>query len=338
MIFLHWGNTMIKKCLGCGVRLQDEKKDEIGYVVSLEKDFCERCFRIQHYNEYKFVSKSNDEFINILKNVNKTDDLVLLLIDIFDFPTNLDIINKYLSNEVILVITKYDLLKPYLREEKLLDYIQNLNIRSVETLIISSAKNYNLDLLMEKIKQYQKSNNVYVIGNTNAGKSTLINKIIYNYTDFQSKITTSMLPSTTLANIKVKINDKLTLIDTPGLLEEKSLIEYVDSKKIKKVIPKTTIKPKTYQIKIPQTIVIEDLAEIYFKDQNNITVYISNELRINRIYNEKRNSQQQKHVLSVPARHDIVIKGLGFIKIINEATVEIYTKDGVDVYIRKSLI
>ena len=40
----------------------------------------------------------------------------------------------------------------------------------------------------------------------------------------------------------------------------------------------------------------------------------------------------------MPARHDIVIKGLGFIKIINEATVEIYTKDGVEVYIRKSLI
>ncbi len=329
---------MTKKCHGCGVELQSSKINEIGYVKNIEKKLCDRCFRIQNYNEYKIVSKNNEEFINILKDINKTNNLVLLLIDIFDLPTNMDIIKKNLSNDIILVITKYDLLKPYLKEEKLLSYVKSLKINNIKTLIISSFKNYNFDLLMEIINKYKKSNNVYVVGNTNVGKSTMINKIIYNYTDCKSKITTSELPSTTLSNISIKINDNLTIIDTPGLLEKNSMIDCVDAVTITKLIPKSVIKPKTYQIKISQTIMIEELAGIRFLDKNNITMYISNKLEVKRMYKEINNNNLKKQILSVPSNHDIVIKGLGFIKIMNKATIEVCVKDNVDVYIRKSLI
>ena len=37
-----------------------------------------------------------------------------------------------------------------------------------------------MDLVFEKINELKTSENVYVVGYTNSGKSTLINKIIYN--------------------------------------------------------------------------------------------------------------------------------------------------------------
>ncbi len=119
MSCLLWGNIMIKLCHGCGVELQSDNEAAIGYVKNIQQSLCKRCFGIKNYNEYKTVLKNNEEFINILKAINKTNDLVLLLIDIFNLPTNLDIIKHHLSNDIILIVTKYDLLKPYLKEQKL---------------------------------------------------------------------------------------------------------------------------------------------------------------------------------------------------------------------------
>ncbi|MDD2181285.1 MAG: 50S ribosome-binding GTPase [Bacilli bacterium] len=329
---------MIKKCLGCGIELQNSNVLAVGYVKDEKKDLCERCFRIQNYNEYKTVSKNNEEFINILKDINNTNDLVLLLIDIFNLPSNLDVIKKHLSNDLVLIITKYDLLKPYLKEEKLKKYIRNIGINSVSTLIISSYKNYNFDLLLDTINKHKKSNNVYVVGKTNVGKSTMINKLIYNYTNSKSQITTSKLPSTTLGNIVIKLNNNLTIIDTPGLLEKGNIIDAVELKKIFKIIPTSVIKPRTFQIKKPQTIIIEDLAKLYFFDKNDITMYISSKLEVKRVYKEDDADSLIKRVIKVPAYHDLVIKGLGFIKIIKETTINIYLIDNVDIYIRESLI
>ena len=44
--------------------------------------------------------------------------------------------------------------------------------------------------------------------------------LIKNYSDFDLKLTTSILPSTTINLNEVKINDELTFIDTPGFIEK----------------------------------------------------------------------------------------------------------------------
>ena len=37
---------MIKKCLGCGVLLQTIDINKEGYVDNIEKEVCERCFKL----------------------------------------------------------------------------------------------------------------------------------------------------------------------------------------------------------------------------------------------------------------------------------------------------
>ena len=329
----------MSKCIGCGVTLQTSNTDELGYINKLDNNLCERCFRIRNYNDYKFVIKDNNDYINILRNVNNTNDLVVLVVDLFNISKHLEDISKYINNKILLVLTKRDILPKSCYDEKFIKYFENYNLNIIDTIFISSNKNYNLDILYNKINIYKTSNNVYVVGFTNSGKSTLINKIIYNYSNEDTKITTSNLPSTTIDSIDVKVNDNLTLIDTPGLLDSGDIINYIDSKTLKKIIPNKEIKPITYQIKDKQTIIIEDLVRVDLLDKKNMTIYMSNNLNIHRIYKETNELFNLKKIeLNIEDDSDIVIQGLGFIKFTNKSKVVLYTKEDVSVFVRKNLI
>ena len=329
----------MSKCIGCGVKLQTNSNESLGYTTNLDNKLCERCFRIRNYNDYKFVIKDNNDYINILKDINKTNDLVVLVVDLFNISKHLNDISKYIDNNILLVLTKRDILPKSCYDEKFKEYFKNYNLNILDTVVVSSNKNYNLDTLYEKINNYKISNNVYVVGFTNSGKSTLINKIIYNYSSSDMVITTSNLPSTTIDSITVKVNDDLTLIDTPGLLDDGDIINFIDSKTLKKIVPNKELKPITYQIKDKQTILIDELVRLDLTDKNSMTIYMSNNLKIKRLFKETNALKNlKKHELDVDCDNDVVVQGLGFIKFTHKAKIVLYTKENISVYVRKNLI
>lgn len=324
---------MMKKCSGCGILLQNTDSSKEGYTTLLENDLCLRCFRIKNYSDYKVIDKDNIDFINILKEIDKTNDLVVLLVDLFNINKDILEITKYLHNDILLVLTKKDIFSYKISDEKLINY---LNIKCVDSIVVSSKKNYNFDLLFDKINEYKKTNNVYIVGYTNSGKSTLLNKLIYNYSDVKRELTTSILPSTTLDTVELKINDDLILIDTPGILDDGNISNYVDPKTLLKIIPNKEIKPITYQVKKKQYILVDNLLKVETSN-NNLTFYFSNKLDIKRIYKESKDDLVCHNIL-VDKNQDIVISGMGFIKSNKKEKIKIYTLKGIEVYTRKSLI
>lgn len=324
----------MSKCEGCGVNLQNTNPLDLGYVVNLDKTLCERCFRIRNYNEYKIVSKSNEDYINILESVNKTDDLVILTVDLFNIK-DIDTIFKYITKKVLLVLTKRDILPKSCYDENFIKYFSKYNV--IDTVVVSSDKNYNIDLLYSKINEYKTTNNVIVVGFTNSGKSTLINKLIYNYSNLNTYITTSNLPSTTIDTLSIKLNEELSLIDTPGLLSIGDIINYIDGDTIKRVIPNKEINPITYQVKTTETIYIDKFVNLVLSD-NNITIYCSNNLNINRVYKEDIDETKVCHVIDIEPNQDVVVEGLCFIKFTKKEQIKLYTVKDVNVYKRDSLI
>lgn len=329
---------MNKKCLGCGAVLQTSFIEKEGYTKDIDNDLCERCFRINHYGDYKVIVKDNNEFINILTDINKTKDLVVLVVDLLNINLELLDLSNILNNPILLVLSKRDLLPKSLFEERILNYMNRFNLNVVDSIIISSNKNYQFDELYDKINFYKKSKNVYVVGFTNAGKSTMINKLLYNYSQNSTRITTSILPSTTLNSIEINLNDDLTIIDTPGLLDNGNIINLVDSKDLKKIVPSKEIKPITYQVKDKQYIEIDSYASIECLNKTNITLFMSNRLIIKRIYQEKEYCNFDTYELDVKKGEDIVISGLGFIKVATDSKFKIHTLKDVLVYKRDSLI
>lgn len=338
---------MIKKCLGCGATMQIDNKNEIGYIKEDKFEsakYCERCFKLTNYGEYKSVVSTGEEYINIYKNINKTNDLVLFLVDIFNLNSSIDIVNKYIDNKIIIVITKYDIIPKSVNTDKIKEKLNKLKLNKniVDIVIVSSKTNYNLDLLNEKIYKYKTSNNVFVCGNTNAGKSTLINKFIKNYSTNDFQITTSILPSTTININEVKINDDLIFIDTPGFIEKDNISNYVSGKELKKIMPNSEIRPITYQLREGTTLLVSKYLRIeYVKGEiNSFTFYISNDIIINRIntITNTRGKELEKITLNVNKGEDVIVNGLCFIKITKDAVINLYAPKGVGIYKRKSLI
>lgn len=318
------------KCLGCGVNLQDIEKNEVGYTKNINGNYCERCFRIKNYNEYKVVENDIASFYGIIDKINKSGSLVLLVVDIMSSGSELRNLASKLKDKPLIVVSKRDIFSYKVNDQKILNLI---DLPCVDKIAISSDKNYNMDLLIEKINKYKKDKNVYIVGLTNSGKSTLINKIIYNYTDLNLNITTSMLPSTTLNTIDIKINDKLTLIDTPGIIDKGNITNYLDNSYLKKLLIKKEIKPITYQIKCKQYIFIDKILKIECLENCNITMYFSNKLNIFRTFKDSINDLVKKEIITT-SNCDVVINGLGFISINKATKLNIYTFNNVEIYIR----
>lgn len=333
---------MIKKCLGCGSILQSINNKNDGFVKSNMFDkalYCERCFKIQHYGEYSVLDKKIDTE-GIIRNIN-SDKLasVAFLIDPLNINNNIKkYLNKFKNNKYI-IVTKRDILPKSLKDKKIVDYIKN-NITNTENIIlVSSFKKYNIDNFMQ-IMEKDNVRRLYIVGFTNAGKSTFINQILTSV-QLNPTITTSSIPNTTASYITMKVTKKLTIVDTPGFIDDDSLYNFMEYNKISKLYPKKEIKVKTFQIRKDYAIVINDILRIenLGPKMNSFSFYMNDKLRYEKIKskNDKLTNLESLEY-SVLQSTDILINGLGFIRITKPSMVKIYTINNKLISIRKSMI
>lgn len=331
------------KCQGCGITLQTKSKTELGYTENKENKICERCFRIKNYGEYQPVSLNNQDYKAILKKI-PISSLVVYVTDILTL--NLSNIPNF--QNMLLVLTKRDIFQKSIKEEKIIQKLKKQYPKLLDIICISSIKNYHLDELYQAIIKNSNKSPVYLIGYTNSGKSTLINKLKKNYQtkvensqDLESeKVTESMYPSTTLAEVEIKL-ENLTIIDTPGLLEEGNYFNILSPKEIKKITPKKEIKPKTCQVVGQGSILIDNFARIDYQTTmpNSFVIYTSNAVT-SQFISLKNNALKELnlHKYFIPEKKDLVLPGLGFIKFTKEIELILYTPRSINPYIRNNLI
>ena len=324
---------MAKKCLGCGIELQTTNVKLPGYIFDINTDYCTRCFRLKHYGEYKSEVTINFD----MKNIKNKKDLVIYVIDIINLTEKL----LDIKNPKILVINKTDLLTN-INKEHLIQKFKKIYPNFLDYILVSANTNFNLDKLIEKIKEYKTSKNVYIVGNSNVGKSSLINKLVSCYSKNLSTLTISPLPGTTVGNIKLNLEEDLVLIDTPGYISNGNILNYVDLKDMKKLNSKKAYKPKTYQLKENQTIILDDYMRLDYisGEKNSFTIYTSLNVKIERFSFLKSNrcKNYYSYEVEIPDNSDFVIPGLGFIKIRDKAKVKVYINVNVKAFVRESIL
>lgn len=316
---------MSKKCSGCGIELQCITKEKQGYIPPEkinDSSYCERCYKIIHYNE-KIITKLDNINDYIIKEVNKKAKYVYFLIDFLNI--NNETINTFKNIKVdkTLVISKLDIIPKSIKNSVIINWLKdNYNIK--ENIIFQSTKkNINTKSIMEKLEE-QNINECYILGYTNAGKSTLINKL-NNISELENQeITTSLIPNTTVDFIKIKVNNNLTIIDSPGFTLEKTIYDENEFELIKRINPKSFLKPTTYQLKKIASLIIADKIRLKSSIDNSLTCYISNDIDIKRVFDKNEYLlNKEKITLSISANSDLVIKSLGFINIKKECNLTI---------------
>lgn len=331
---------MNKVCIGCGSKLQTLDKNKEGYInpkVYEKATLCERCFKIKYYGE-AYVTDNLKDKTSLIKMINDSKKSVVYLVDTLTISKeSLSVIDS-LSNKVYLVLTKRDLLPKSVKNSKLKEYISNLTLIK-DVFVISALKNNGVtELYNELIKNNEKS--VYVIGYTSSGKSTFINKLL-TLNGKSGNITTSSLPNTTLECINIKLNDKLTLIDTPGFVSENSSYNFIDVDIYKKLLPKSVIKPKVYTIKKDFMIILGDILRIENNSNEdvNLVFYFKNEIKLNKMRSIKNELLKDKDKLDVKVSDkDIVLEGLGYIKVVGYANLTMYTLNKKMISVRNKMI
>lgn len=361
-------------CIGCGVAVQAENPKGLGYAPpsALQKDdvICQRCFRLRHYNEVADVELTDQDFLDILHKLGQEDSLIVKVIDIFDFNGSwIPGIQRFVgSNPVMLVGNKVDLLPRSTNKDKLISWMKKqaveLGLKPAHVMLVSAEKGNAIEEALEKIEDMRNGKDVYVVGCTNVGKSTFINRIIKEVSNIGDLITTSHFPGTTLNMIKIELDDGKSLVDTPGIINHHQMAHFVSSKELKVITPKKEIKPRVYQLNEEQTLFFGGLARIdYLGDgRRSLICYLSNAVEIHRTKRENADQLYEKHaggMLQPPGqdtldlfpplvRHDIKLKddemdivfsGLGWITVKEKgARLAAYAPKGVSVLVRPSLI
>ena len=171
---------------------EDEDKDE-------EKEpkaplTCQRCFNLKHYNNALNITLKKDDYLTHLRCLRRERErtLFLLMVDVVDFPSsifpNLDsILPPFCS--VLIVANKVDLLPEVKKQsfwqgfestishECAASSLKDCNIIGVH--FISALNGTGVDTLADKVlKLSENRGNVYLLGCTNVGKSTLFNQLL----------------------------------------------------------------------------------------------------------------------------------------------------------------
>lgn len=361
-------------CIGCGVAIQTENKEELGYAPpsSLEKEevICQRCFRLKHYNEVQDVSLTDDDFLKILNEIGQSDSLIVKIVDIFDFNGSwLPGLHRFTGkNKVLLVGNKVDLLPKSVKQQKVVNWMKkeakDLGLRPEDVYLVSAERGKNIKEVLEAIDYHRNGKNVYIVGCTNVGKSTFINRIIKEVSGEKNVITTSHFPGTTLDVIEIPLSDGKFLVDTPGIINHHQMAHFIDKRDLKVITPKKEIKAMIFQLNEQQTLYFGGLARFDFVkgQRSSFVCYFSNGINIHRTKLDNADSLYEKHVgelLTPPrpeqledfpelVRHDFTIKepktdivfsGLGWITV-NEPNIQVsvYVPKGVHALLRRSLI
>lgn len=287
---------MTKKCMGCGITLQDSSPYTLGYTPNLENDYCERCFKITHYN-VKIDAELGINNEELLSKINEKGSFVIFLCDFLNLYDEIIETYKKIKCPKMFVITKSDIIPKNIVKQKVINKIKDVYKIDEEILLCSTKTKDGLAVLTNIIKDKKK---VLMAGFTNSGKSSLINHLI------GAQITVSKNSNTTLDFIKLEF-DEYTIFDAPGFIPT----SFIDS-----MTPKGYIKPLTYQLKSKYYLKFMNI-DLSSSIDNFLTMYLNNVIKV-----EKRKLlDSPKEKIHIKENNDLIIKGLGFINIKKECDV-----------------
>lgn len=190
-------------CSGCGAHLHCAEPSIPGYIPSeifknrtdteLTTIICQRCHFLKNYNTAINVSVTPEDYINVISSIRDKKALAVLLIDLLDiensiWPGIMEILGQ--NRPIIVIGNKVDLLP---RDHPgHLDHVRKCVQKAIIEAgfseknilhigLISATTGFGVEELITKVHHVwgrREKGDVYIIGCTNVGKSSLFNALL----------------------------------------------------------------------------------------------------------------------------------------------------------------
>ena len=368
----------VARCYRCGAILQTDDENKEGYIspeiVSKYPEgllLCNDCFKNERFNTEPKEPHFEESYQTILEQIKESKPLIAYVVDLFSFEGSfITKLNEMIKGlDVLVIANKRDLLPKDIDDEALLEYVAHrlrvakLEVRDV--VLTSSSTNYNIDLMYQKIVELSNNRDVYFIGASISGKSTLITELLKRYQNNTRKlITVANFKNTDLRGYKIPLTDKTSIYELPGTDIHNSLLSKVERVVQNQITPRKEVKARKFNLHCNNSVAIGGLCvvELLSKTKTDISIYASSgvEVKMKRITGEKylQSILKKKNIKPCSSRHtlfnefdaydfqiteegsrDIGILGLGWFNFKgNDQTFRIFVPKGVYVYTTRAKV
>ena len=351
--------SRVLRCYHCGAILQCENENEKGYIIpeSLHRAtpiqiiYCDRCFEtMKAFNNSELEQKVDQEVLKILDDAFATDALIIWVVDLFSFngTLNSEIAKKVKKLNVIVVGNKRDLFPANVKEESLVEYLNATfnayGIKPKSVKLLGATNKIDSKELIDSMNAARKGHDVYMIGNSTSGKTSIINRAMKGFENKTSRqIKTITYPGTSVNVLEIPLSRSSFFYELPGISQTTSATGKLEKDVIRQIVPKKAVKVITRSMSAGDALMVGSLAafEVIKGKATNYRFYSAEGVETRKVQSKKLDDYINENNIRRFARpvserlvsfldydmfeyamendkkwHDIAIEGLGWLSFI----------------------
>ena len=364
------------RCFNCGEILQSKDEEKLGYIPAdvLKEEgskervvYCQNCYeKMKAINTGLLEQEADDDILLILKEAVVSEAVILWVVDLFSFNglVNPEVAKVVKGLDVIVIGTKFDLLPRGSSIEHSAAYLKErfveAGIEPKKVTIFGNDDDLDYDKIIKDVYEDSKGHDVYMIGSSLSGKTSLINRALKKYQNKSNRfIQTITYPNTNAQMLSIPLTKETTFYEVPGFSLVNSIYGKVEKDVAKIITPHEKVKPTYRTLGKGDGFIIGSLAA-FVLESGKATVfkfYASDKVETKRalgknVKQEFMNNYLKRGVRPVSDRistfqdydvfeysmenddklHDIAISGLGWVTFLAKGqTIRVYLPKGVAV-------
>lgn len=351
--------SRVLRCYHCGAILQCENENEKGYIIpeSLHRAtpiqiiYCDRCFEtMKAFNNSELEQKVDQEVLKILDDAFATDALIIWVVDLFSFngTLNSEIAKKVKKLNVIVVGNKRDLFPVNVKDESLVEYLNATfnayGIKPKSVRLLGATNKIDSKELIDSMNTARKGHDVYMIGNSTSGKTSIINRAMKGFENKTTRqIKTITYPGTSVNVLEIPLSRSSFFYELPGISQTTSATGKLEKDVVRQIVPKKAVKFITRTMSAGDALMVGSLAafEIIKGKTTNYRFYSAEGVETRKVQSKKLDDYINENNIRRFARpvserlvsfldydmfeyamendkkwHDIAIEGLGWLSFI----------------------
>ena len=351
--------SRVLRCYHCGAILQCENENEKGYIIpeSLHRAtpiqiiYCDRCFEtMKAFNNSELEQKVDQEVLKILDDAFATDALIIWVVDLFSFngTLNSEIAKKVKKLNVIVIGNKRDLFPLNVKDESLVEYLNATfnayGIKPKSVRLLGATNKIDSKELIDSMNTARKGHDVYMIGNSTSGKTSIINRAMKGFENKTTRqIKTITYPGTNVNVLEIPLSRSSFFYELPGISQTTSATGKLEKDVVRQIVPKKAVKFITRTMSAGDALMVGSLAafEIIKGKTTNYRFYSAEGVETRKVQSKKLDDYINENNIRRFARpvserlvsfldydmfeyamendkkwHDIAIEGLGWLSFI----------------------